>query len=377
MSFINKYLRNFEPYKTASHKVWTVPADERKIILKLDWNEATIPPAPAVTESIHALLQEDCFFNLYPQTYNGALLEALAKYLQVSTENVQFFSSSDSLHEYIAKLYITVGDPVLILGPSYDNFRLTAEVCGGRIFYYNMDMDLQFNAEAFAEKIRELQPSLVYICNPNNPTGTCHSVEYIQSLLERFQDTLFLVDEAYAEFSGVSAKNLVLRYENILISRTMSKAFALANFRFGYLIASKENIRYISSIRNAKNITTFAQTAALAALSDIEYMQRYVDEVNLAKCDMQKYLAQFAPMIRCNNGEGNFIMLIFDCQNTKESFFNFLLERNIYVRNLTQTMFLKTRCIRMSIGTREQMNRVKEAIAEFVKQCGGNQGECL
>ena len=89
---------------------------------------------------------------------------------------------------------------------------------------------------------------------------------------------MFLVDEAYYEFSKETCANLVQKYENIVISRTLSKAFALANFRFGYLLASESNIKSISNIRNPKNITTFAQVAATAALSDIPYMENYVNE---------------------------------------------------------------------------------------------------
>ena len=124
---------------------------------------------------------------------------------------------------------------------------------------------------------------MVYICNPNNPTGNVHSKEYIEYLLEEYPDTLFLVDEAYYEFSGITVKDLVLRYDNLLISRTMSKAFALANFRLGYLIASKDNIQFINKIRNPKNLSTLAQEAACAALSDVDYMWRYVEEVKRGK----------------------------------------------------------------------------------------------
>ena len=145
MKYINKYLRNFTPYKVASHKIWGVDPSERKNILKLDWNEATVNPSPKVEERLKNLVNNPNFFNLYPATYNEKLHELLAKYVGLPMDNVQYFASSDSLHEYIAKLYITVGDPVLLLGPTYDNFRLTAEVCGAEIFFYN----IQFQPYSF------------------------------------------------------------------------------------------------------------------------------------------------------------------------------------------------------------------------------------
>lgn len=365
MSYINKYLRNFKPYKLASHKVWTVSPSERKNILKLDWNEATIPPSPLVADRLKGLVMGGNFYNLYPSTYNQELLNLLSAYTELPAENLQYFASSDSLHEYIAKLYITVGDPVLLLGPTYDNFRLTAEVCGADIYYHMLDETFRFDASAFKDDIRRIDPSLVYICNPNNPTGTQHSVEFIKELLDEFPQVLFLIDEAYAEFSEISAKELVLKYENILISRTMSKAFALANFRFGYLIASKSNIDYISSIRNPKNITTFAQEAAIGALSDIDYMKKYVSEVRKAKkqfiCDMDK-LSDF---LSCIYGGGNFVLLALKNVNDKMLLMQKLISENIYVRDVSQTKYLEEFCIRVTIGTCEQMAKVAKVISDY------------
>ena len=200
MKFVNKYLRNFTPYKLASHRIWTASENERKCILKLDWNESTIPPSPKVAERIKALIDGDSFYHLYTSNYNEELLQLISAYIGLTNKYIQYFASSDSLHEYIAKLYITVGDPVLLLGPTYDNFRLTAEVCGADIFFYNIKESFEFNPKEFMKRINEIEPSLVYICNPNNPTGTLHQISFIQELLETFPQCLFLIDEAYAEF---------------------------------------------------------------------------------------------------------------------------------------------------------------------------------
>lgn len=363
--YINKYLRNFVPYKLASHKIWTVDPDERSKILKLDWNEATIPPSPNVQKRLLKLVKEEPFYNLYPCTVNQAIVRALSSYLEIPEQNIQYFPSSDSLHEYIAKLYITVGDPILLLGPTYDNFRLTAEVCGAEIYYYNIDETFYFDQDGFLKKIDEINPSLVYICNPNNPTGTVHPISFIELLLNRYPQILFLVDEAYAEFTGVSVKNLVTKYENILISRTMSKAFALANFRFGYLIAPESHIQYISSIRNPKNITTFTQEAVLGALEDIPYMQRYVQEVNRAGRQFVADMAQHQAYVHCVYGGGNFILLQAETETIKADMLSFLMQNDIYIRDLSQTEFLRKFCTRITIGTCSQMKTVAKAIDDF------------
>ena len=106
MRFPNKYLRNLKPYKLASHAIWTVSPSERDKVLKLDWNEATLPPSPLVKQRITELLEEPDFFHLYPMTHNDVLLHRLAEYVGISEDNVQYFASSDALHEYICKVYI-------------------------------------------------------------------------------------------------------------------------------------------------------------------------------------------------------------------------------------------------------------------------------
>lgn len=368
MNYINRYLRNFKPYSVASHKVWQVDDCKREDILKLDWNESTIQPSPVVYKRLNNLMNTK-FLNLYPETYNNRIYELLSRYVGIGEKNIQYFASSDSLHEYIAKLYITVGDPVLILWPSYDNFRLTAQVAGANVIFYNMGSDFSMNFEELVNKIDNKQPSLVYICNPNNPTGSIIDNMHIEKLVSMFEQTIFLIDEAYIEFSPeYSCKELVKQYDNLLISRTMSKAFGLANVRFGYLIASEENINYISSIRNPKNITTFAQEAVIGALSDIEYMKKYVCEVNLSK----KYFIDSLKNITCSpftvyESYGNFVMI--ECQSTlvKNEIISYLERRNVFVRNLSQSKMLE-KCIRVTIGTCDQMKFVVRLFENYVNE---------
>lgn len=365
MKFPNKYLRNVKPYKLASHKIWKVQPEERTSIFKLDWNESTIPPSPLVKERIYKLIEEPMFFNLYPSTLNEELLLLLSDYVGLPMENLQYFNSSDSLHEYICKVFISVGDPVVILGPSYDNFRLTCQANGADVHWSNYEPDFSFDHLKFEDDIRRIEPAVVYICNPNNPTGNIHSIDYIESLLNDFPDTLFLIDEAYYEFSGKTSKDLVLKYDNILISRTMSKAFGLANFRIGYLLASKDNVQFINRIRNPKNLTTFAQVAALAVLSDIDYMWDYVGEVNRAKkYFMETLLSKHSSYLRPVPSFGNFIMIEFNSYEDKMALLEHLAANNIFVRDCTQGPTVKN-CFRITIGTVQQMNIVLNVIDSF------------
>lgn len=364
MKFPNKYLRNLKPYKLASHTIWSVSPVERPHILKLDWNEATIPPSPMVKERIIKVLDEPCFFNLYPTTYNEELYTLLSDYVNLPKEHIQYFGSSDALHEYICKVFISVGDPVMILGPSYDNFRLTCQANGAEVFFHYYEDDFTFDAVKFEVAINKIEPAVVYICNPNNPTGNIHDKLYIEHLLNEFPDTLFLIDEAYYEFSGITCKDLVVKYDNILISRTMSKAFALANFRVGYLIASKDNVQFVNRIRNPKNLTTVAQEAACGALSDVQYMLNYVNEVHEAMKTFAGDMLKHSNELKVIPSYGNFMMLSFSDYEKKKALLDYLAENNIFARDTTQADCVKN-CFRITIGTREQMRRVSDVIDNY------------
>lgn len=364
MKFPNKYLRNLKPYKLASHKVWSVKPEERAEVLKLDWNESTIPPTPLVRERIERCLAEPSFFNLYPTTFNEKLLTLLADYVGLPLENVQYFGSSDVLHEYICKAFISVGDPVMILGPSYDNFRLTCQANGADVYFSNYRDDFSFDAEQFENDILTKEPAVVYVCNPNNPTGNVHEKDYIEHLLMEYPDTLFLIDEAYYEFSGITAKDLVMRYDNILISRTMSKAFGLANFRVGYLMASRDNVQFINKIRNPKNLSTIAQEAACAALSDVQYMKAYVDEVHRGMNYFNEMSKKYANHYSTHESHGNFVLLKFFSHEDKMALHKYLADNNIFTRDTTQSPLVQN-CFRITIGTVEQMQRVMYVIERF------------
>ena len=363
MKFENKYLRNLAPYNVASHKIWEVDRDVRKEMLKLDWNESTIPPSPKVKEALQEFLEEGTF-NLYPNTNNKVLLNLLANYCLLPMEYLQYFASSDALQEYLVRMYVSAGDPILILGPTYDNFRLTCETQGGRINYFNYNGNFTLDEDKFIEKIEELSPSLVYICNPNNPTGNLLEINFIERILKTFPDTIILIDEAYCEFSGRTVAPLVLKYPNLFISRTFSKAFGLANFRAGYLISDKSNIEQISKIRNAKNFTTFAQIAVIEALKDLDYMKNYVDEVILSRQHFSGEITKLPIITKVYDSHGNFVLVEFINSDVKMNVFKELSNHGIYVRNLIHSKMLLN-CLRITIGTREQMKRVLAVFNSF------------
>ena len=370
MKFLNPFVEQLKPYQVASHKVWEVSEEERNDLLKLDWNEGSIPPSPKVKEELVKLVSDESLYRLYPPTYSQRLMSLLSEYTGLPQLNVQYFGSSDSLQEYVSRAVLDKSDRVLVVGPTYDNFRLSAEAQGASLSFFEMEAPFEFDTELMAESIRNLLQhdgaggalKMVYVCNPNNPTGSAMTENQLIQLVDAFPSLLFFVDEAYYEFGGVTLAPYVQQRKNLLISRTFSKAFCLAGFRIGYLLGDSELVAGISKIRNAKSITVFAQAAACMALEDIDYMRSYVQEVTAARTAFALFLNQYPQFVSAFASSGNFILMRFQSSEIKDSVLEHLSKNGIFVRNLTHSQKLDN-CLRISVGTQAQMQRVMDALA--------------
>ncbi|KNC67559.1 aminotransferase [Pseudoalteromonas rubra] len=355
--FFNKFIHGLRSYVVSTHKAWEI--EDKSKVLKLDWNESTISPSPLVRK---ALLEfaDNGLMNWYPDVNNKKLRGELSSYSQVDVDYIDYFASSDALHEYIIRAFINPGDHITMIAPTYDNFRAAAESIGAKVDYFWLDEKNQFKFDfsRFEEYVEENRPKIVYLCNPNNPTGTIYSTELIEQLVRRFNDVLFIIDEAYFEFVGCSASPLVANYENIIICRTFSKAFGLASFRVGYAIASKHNMEGLRKLRNPKNISSYAQIAATAALADVNYMQEYVDEVLEAKKVFTESLLSLGIEVIGSQG-GNFVLVKFGEQ--QKQVMSHLENNQIFVRNYGHVNGMSD-YTRITIGTRQQMDFVFETI---------------
>lgn len=361
-TLVTEETKNIQPYKLASHKVW-----EQKLtqsFLKLDWNEAAIPAPVHVTEAILNFLKTDRI-NLYPDVCNAELVELIAAYAKLPKECVQYFSSSDSSHEYIAQAFLNAGDIVMNVTPTYDNFRIPCQAKGAKIVSHVLDDEFELDWNELQNSISENKPKLVYLCNPNNPTGTLHDIQSIATLLDQNKQTIFVIDEAYYEFVRISISEFVLEHKNLLVTRTFSKAFALANLRLGYMLSHPVNILEVNKIRNPKNIPSISQVAAIAALRDPLYMTSYVEEIIVAKQQFQTRLQKFEGNMRSQiGGFGNFTMVHFENELDRSYFLGGLAHHNIFVRDLSHIKELRNSA-RITIGTVQQMERVLSVIEKL------------
>jgi histidinol-phosphate aminotransferase len=358
----NKNIENLTPYKIVSQKAWN--SDNKESIIKLDWNESSFQIPNRIREKVKESLESDKL-NWYPDVNNIKLLSLLSKYSNVSLENILYFGGSDAAHECIVKAMCNEGDEGCIIVPTYDNFRLVYESQGVTVNYFflsEVDGNFILDITALDIFIKAKAIKSVYICTPNNPTCNVVKTEDVDKLINSNPDTLFIIDEAYYEFDGETCSGLVENTSNLIVTRTLSKAFSLASFRFGYIFAPKNLIEILSKIRNPKSISLFAQIAAMEALNDTSYVDLIKEEVNVGKELLINYLKN-RPEIKLFYGGGNFILLRFLDKKDKE-FVNFLESKNIFVRSYGHLNKMEN-CVRITIGTKREIEILISVLNDY------------
>jgi histidinol-phosphate aminotransferase len=196
---------------------------------------------------------------------------------------------------------------------------------------------------------------MVFLCSPNNPTGNSISEERLRQIVESTSAIVFL-DEAYAEFVKQSLVELVKEYKNMVVGRTMSKAFALAGLRLGYAVAPRWMAEQYRRIAPLFSISAPSLAAGVAALSDLDYMRNSVSRIISERERMREEIEGACP------SEGNFL---FVQTKEKSSFISErLLRRGIIVRDCTSYPGAGDCCLRVTVGTQEENDRFLEAFAE-------------
>jgi histidinol-phosphate aminotransferase len=356
----NIFVKTLHPYKLSVHKVWEDL--ENKNTLKLDWNESVISPSPKVVNALKTLFDGQTRLNWYPDTLNFELIESLARYTDLPIEYLQYFGGSDAAHEYIIRALINPNDSIVILSPNYDNFRVHALAQGAKVINIDFYNNNNFCINDIIKQLNDISPNLIYLSNPNNPTGSFFTQSEISKIISNYQSGIFLIDEAYIEFHDTSSIQLVLNNSNLIITRTFSKAFGLASLRIGYIAADPIILELINRIRNPKLISLPAQISAIAALDDVEYMNSYVKIVNEALEYFTKGIIDLGFYYK--PGGGNFILLKFDTESNKESCLNYLQERSVYIRNLKHLQGMNT-FARITIGTKTNMEYVLSLLNDW------------
>ena len=251
-------------------------------LVRLSANENPYGTSPLVREAILSYVTHNDA-NYYPDGNASDLRMKLADYWQVQPEQLVIGVDLGGRRIIKKKTLITAGDSIVVSVPAFSEYALNGLVEGAEIREVPADFETgQYDFSALVKAVDETT-RLVWICNPNNPTGTYESVEDIRKFVAAIpKETLVIIDEAYIDFvtsvAVPTARALLDEFPNVAIMRTFSKAYGLANYRVGYMMTPIELANYMQTIRLPYNLNTLSQVAAEAAFSDQEFVARTVSQ---------------------------------------------------------------------------------------------------
>jgi len=285
------------------------------------------------------------------------LRSALATYLGYGLTPTQLWAANGS-NEILMQLFQAFGGPgatALSFGPTYSMYPNIARISLTPYVELPRETNFQVSANYVSSLIREHKPRIVILCNPNNPTGTPISIDVIQAAYEAF-DGILIVDEAYAEFAEeLSALPLLDGRERLVISRTMSKAFAFAGVRLGYMAASESLVDAVRIVRLPYHLSALTQAAALAALEGKELM---LANVEMIKVQRDRIIAELGKRgLKPYASKSNFVLC--DGFENPQQTFGELLERGVLVRNVGIPNTL-----RITAGTEAETDYLLAALAK-------------
>jgi histidinol-phosphate aminotransferase len=344
---INDRLNNINEYKPSSRI-------NNKQTIKLDWNECNIPYDKEYLNLLSSGLQN---INLseYPDIQNDRLINNIANYCKISPTQVQLFNGSDSALHYIFASFLGKNTNVLVYTPNYTQIETYINLYSDNLHYSQIDDifgEHKYNFDAISDN------DVIYISNPNNPTGYLLSKNTIRELITKYPEKLFIIDEAYFEFAGETCIGLIENHNNIIITRTFSKAFSLASIRLGYMCANKKIISIINKIRNTKEVNSFAQELGNISLENIDFVKNRIIVINENKKHFQ--LGLDALNIKYAKSKSNFILVKL---HDSGRFLKLCEEQNILIRDRNDMPGLKN-CVRITIGTIDEINKILNILYE-------------
>jgi histidinol-phosphate aminotransferase len=322
-------------------------------VVKLDANENNYGPSPRVTKALRDYNE----YHIYPDAAQTELRELLSKYTGMPCEQIVAGSGSDQLIEVLVKLFAAPGDEIINMTPTFAMYRFYSDLNGVKVVEVPRDADFHIDVAGVIKAVTP-RTKLVFLANPNNPSGTITSHEDIIELAKT--GLPLVVDEAYYEFTGDTVIPLMKEFPNLLVLRTFSKWAGLAGLRVGYGIFPGVVANHLHAVRDPYNVNVAAVVAVRQSFQDIDYLignvKKIVDERERlfdALCDI-KWLRPYP-------SRSNFIL----CDVLKGSAMELqkkLEDRGVLVRYFAEPQL--SNCLRFSVGRPEEDDTLVNALKE-------------
>ena len=348
-------------YRNELDKMPSYDGVEKNYRIKVNANESTLSLPPLVEERVLNRLSM-LAFNRYPNEEYYSLVEQIAKNFSVDASQVLLGGGSSEIIEKVFHAFGGAGHKIVYPQPSFSMYKIYAKAADADGVPFDLDERFDLNVDAFIKKIREVGATLAVVCNPNNPTGNALTPAQIEKIAASI-DCAFLLDEAYVEFYGRSAVNLVKEYPNLIVARTFSKAYGMAGTRVGYMIAQAEVTRMIN-----KCFMPYHMNVLTLAAADIVYQMRdeFIPRLQMTIAERKRMFERLETLrgVEVFPSETNFILIRLA---RAEELKNYLESLDIGIRYFSPSAFGLKNCLRISIGTRLENDEVFNAIKNFLE----------
>ncbi len=331
-----------------------------RVGLRLDFNENTVGCSPRVIERLRRLTAEE--LARYPE--REPVEATAAAYLQVKAEELLLTNGIDEAIHLVCETYLEAGDEALIVVPTFSMYEIFAAAPGARIKKIPAGANFSFPLQTI---LRNLTPAtrLIALANPNNPTGAAAPLEDLALLARSAPAAALLVDEAYFEFHG---QTLLGRWEelpNLLVARTFSKAYGLAGFRLGVLMANTIQMAALRKVASPYNVNGIALACLEEALRDQAYVEDYVAQVRAGREQLERTLETLN--IPFWPSRANFVLLRLGEANAE--FVTRMRQRGILVRDRSRDPGCQG-CVRITLGAREHNASLVSSLREVLREIG-------
>jgi len=342
---LSKYIR-----KSVLVKPSYIPGEQPQIkeYIKLNTNEYPYPLPPEIFEGVHKELLN---LNRYPDPTCSKLIKAASKVFNIPTEYVIVGNGSDEIFTIILRTFVEPKDSIAILNPSYSLYHVIASLYGASVIeiYTDSKFDLK-------EPVIVPEAKVIFLASPNPPAGNHLNPKFIEDTCSRAKG-LIVVDEAYVDFSDINNIELVRKYKNVIVTRTMSKSYGLAGLRIGFGISNKYFISQMNKVKDSYNIDSIAQVVATNAFKNENYFRSKWLKIRETKDLFVNSLTQLSFEIVAS--DANFILAKPSWISAADLYLH-LSKMKIFVRYFDNSLVKDY--VRISIGTEEEMTKLLQAI---------------
>lgn len=320
--------------------------------VKLDANEGN----KYLFKDLIKTLGEDFCLNVYPDDNYTELKKAISNYVGCNVKNISVGNGSSELLDLCVKTFVDREDSILSLDPTFSMYSIYAKIVNSKYIGASVNNDFVVDVDEIIKSIKVNNPKLTIICNPNNPTGIVIKKDKVMEIVKS-TDEIVVVDEAYMEFSQESVLDEIENYKNLIVVKTLSKAFSMAGIRTGYLIANEELIKTIEKVRPPYNLNSISAFLATKALEQKDKMLAYVKEIKIEREKVYNALLDMGT--KPFKSGANFVFFHSKLENLYES----LVGEDVLIRKFGGKL---ENYYRVTIGTKEENNIFIEAMKKLV-----------